>query len=273
MPTIHPTAVLSARTQLADDVVIGPHVVTEGHVEIGPRTVVRAQSFIQGHTRIGADCQIGPAAYVGTDAQHLTYDRSQPTWLIVGDRCIVRETATLHRASRPGVENATSVGDRCFVMGAATVGHDCRIADGVIVAHAVLLAGHVTVAERAFLGGGCGIHQYVRIGRLAIVGGNETPTRDIPPFAALRWGGLKGYNAIGCKRSGMPRESIAAVRKAFHCYHTHRTRPAVLKAIRETCPPVPEVQHLIEFIETTKRGVQPSFRFLHHATAGDADGE
>ena len=263
MPQIHHTAIIDSRAILADDVTIGPYVIIEGPVEIGAGTVVRAHSFLQGPSRIGAHCRMGPAAYVGTDGQHLSYDRSQPTWLVVGDHCTIRETATLHRATRPGVENATRIGSHCFIMGAATVGHDCQVADHVVVAHAVLLAGFVTVGERAFLGGGCGVHQFVRIGRLAIVGGNETPTRDVPPFAALRWGGLKGYNAVGCKRSGMPRESIAAVRKAFHCYHTHRTRPAAIRAIRESCPPVPEIRELLDFLGTTKRGIQPSARFLN----------
>ena len=104
----------------------------------------------------------------------------------------------------------------------------------------------------------------MRVGRLAIVSGNEAVTRDVPPFAAVRYGGLKGYNAIGCKRSGMTRESIHAVRAAFLCLHTHRTTPAAVRAIRETVPDVPEVAEILDFIAASKRGIQPSLRFVSY---------
>jgi UDP-N-acetylglucosamine acyltransferase len=147
------------------------------------------------------------------------------------------------------------------------VGHDTRLGDSVILANAVLLAGHVTVDHNAFLAGGVGVHQFVRIGRLAIMSGNEIATRDIPPFSATRYGGLKGYNAIGCKRAGISPPAIFAIRKAYHCYHTHRTLPAAVQAIRETCPDLPEIQELLAFITSSKRGIQPSVRSSHTAHA------
>lgn len=271
MPTIHPTAVVAREAILAADVVIGPYVIIEGPVEIGAGTVVRAHSFLQGPTRAGRNCQIGPAAYLGTDAQHQTYDRSQATWLIVGDHVVIRETATLHRASKGGIDHATRVGDHVFVMAAGHVGHDSVVGEYAVLAHGCMLGGHVTIGPRAFLGGGAAIHQFCRIGRLAIVKGNEGVTRDVPPFGCCEYDALKGYNAIGCKRSGMSREAVQAIRKAYHCYHTHRTRPAVIAAIRESCPPLPEVEELVGFLATTKRGIQPSLRFLHADTSDSSD--
>lgn len=273
MPTIHPTAVISADAALADDVVIGPYVIIEGPVEIGPGTTVGAGSFLQGHTKIGRNCTIGPAAYLGTDGQHQTYDRSQPTWLVVGDHVVIRETATLHRATRPGIDNATRVGDHVLVMASGHVGHDSVVGEHAVLAHGSMLGGHVTIGPRAFLGGGCGIHQYCRVGRLAVVNGAEGVTRDVPPFGCCQYDALKGYNATGCERSGMSRETVRAVRKAYHCYHTHRTRPAAISAIREHCPPLPEIEEIVTFLQTTRRGIQPSLRFVHEGpiTEGSAD--
>jgi UDP-N-acetylglucosamine acyltransferase len=271
MPNIHPTAIIDPRATFADDVTNGPYVVVEGHVCIGPRTVVRPHCVLKGPTQIGADCEIGPAAYVGGDSQHLRFDRGQETWLVIGDGTIIREAASVHRATRPGIENATRVGSGCLLMCCSHVAHDDRVGDRVILANAVLLAGHVTVADGAIVSGGTGVHQFVRIGRLAIVSGNEAITNDVPPFAAARYGGLKGYNAIGCKRAGISREGIQAIRKAYHCYHTHRTFPARLRAIREQCPDVPETRELLAFFAASKRGMMPSTRFKG-AVAGENEG-
>jgi UDP-N-acetylglucosamine acyltransferase len=189
---------------------------------------------------------------------------------VIGDHTVIRESASLHRATKAGIENATTVGHHCFLMACSHVGHDTQLGNHVILANAVLLAGHVTVGDNVFLAGGAGVHQFVRIGRLAIMSGNEIATRDVPPFSATRYGGLKGYNAIGCKRAGIPRESIFAIRKAYHLYHTHRTLPAAVQAIRQQCPPVPEIEHLLEFLTSSKRGIHPSVQFLNAAGA-DSD--
>jgi UDP-N-acetylglucosamine acyltransferase len=165
-----------------------------------------------------------------------------------------------------------------MLMASSHVGHDCHIGDDVILANAVLLGGHVQLGTKAFIGGGATIHQFVRIGRLAIIAGNEAFSHDVPPFAAVRYRGLKGYNAIGCKRSGMPRESISAIRKAFRCLHTHRMLPSALAAIREIRPQVPEVIELLEFLESSHRGVIPSVSFRAGVTesmtsSADSDGD
>jgi UDP-N-acetylglucosamine acyltransferase len=274
MPTLHPTAIIDPRASLAGDVSVGPYTVIEGPVEIGPRTIILSHCVLKGPTRIGADCEIGPAAHVGADPQHLNYDRAQETWLTIGDHTVIRESASLHRATKPGIENATRIGNRCLLMSCSHVGHDTRLGDNVILANAALLAGHVTVGDNVFLAGGAGVHQFVRIGRLAILSGNEIVTRDIPPFAAVRYGGLKGYNAIGCKRAGIPRPAIFAIRKAYHCYHTHRTLPSAIRAIRDTCPDLPEVRELLAFLTSSKRGIHPSLRFFHgmaHEKEGTVD--
>ncbi len=256
MPTIHPTAIIDPLATLADDVVVGPYVIIEGAVTIGVGTVIQSHSFLKGPTRIGARCKVGPAAYIGTAPQHLKIE-GKDAWLVVGDDCLIREGASLHRGTKPGEENATRVGDRCFLMANTHVAHDCVVSADVILANGVLLGGHVTVGPRAFLGGNCAIHQFGRVGRLAVIGGLEAVTRDVPPFAAFRYASLKGYNAIGCKRSGMSRESIHGVRRAYAAMGKHRTMPAAVAAMRDY-ESIAEVKEIIDFIATSKRGITPS---------------
>ena len=267
MSNIHPTAIVDRRAELAGDVRVDAYAIIGPGVSIGPESVVHSHSILQGPTAIGAACQIGPAAHVGQDPQHLHFlsqpDRPQ-TWLVIGDRTIVREGASLHRSTKAGQENATRVGSDCLMMGGSHVAHDCRISDGVICANNVLLGGHCQVGDRVFLGGGCAIHQFVRVGRLAIVSGIEAVTRDVPPFAAARYGGLKGYNAVGCRRAGLSREGHQVDSRGVFIAHAHRIRTTacVVQAIRDTVPLTPEVNEILDFIAMSKRGMQPSIRFI-----------
>jgi UDP-N-acetylglucosamine acyltransferase len=271
MAKIHPTAIIDAKAELADDVTIAAYSIIKGYVRLGAGTVVHEHCHLQGHTVIGRNCRIGPAAFVGLDPQHLKY-RGEETRLIIGDDCIIRETATIHRSFYTGREHATRVGDRCFLMAAAHIAHDCQIGNDVVMANAVLLGGHVTVGDRAFLGGGFAMHQFCRIGRLSVVAGMEALSQDVPPFSAIRDRSLKGYNAVGCRRAGLAPQSIVAIRAAFRCFRTHRQVSDAINAIRAEVPLVPEVQEVIDFIAASKRGIVPwmvSLRSRHIASDDD----
>ena len=270
MAKIHPTAVVSPEAVLGEDVSIGAYSIVKGNVTIGAGTVVHEHTHLHGKTVVGQNCQIGPAAYVGLAAQHLHAD---PVFgeLIVGDNVVIRETATVHRSIKPGSENATRVGNNCFLMGGTHVAHDCVLHDSVIMANAALLAGHCVIGEKAFLGGGCTIHQYVRIGRLAIIGGNEAVSQEVPPFAAVRYGGLKGYNAIGCQRAGVTRQAAHALRAAYRCLHEHRLATAAIDDIRSTVQLLSEVQELIDFIAAAERGILPSVGGRRRVFDGDGE--
>jgi len=276
MPSIHPTAIVDAKAELADDVSIGAYSIIKGPVRIGPGTVVQEHTHIHGHTAIGRKCQIGPGAYVGLPPQHLKYS-GEGTSLVIGDETIIREMASIHRSITPGPEHATKIGDRCFIMACAHVAHDCVLANDVTLANAVLLGGHVTIGEKAFLGGGFAIHQFCRVGRLAVVAGNEALSQDVPPFAAVRERGLRGYNAVGCRRAGLSRQSIAGIRAVFRRLRIHRQMTEVLKAIRAEVPQTPEVVEIMEFIEASRRGMVPSLMPLKSRgsfyTAGEAEEE
>jgi UDP-N-acetylglucosamine acyltransferase len=257
MSTIHPTAIIDPRAELAEDVTIEAYSIISGPVRIGPKTTILAHSHVQGRTVIGSACVIGPTAFIGLPPQHLRAD-PKIGQTIIGDRVIAREMVSVHRSTSAGDDHATRIGDGCFLMGASHVGHDCVLEEGVVAANAALLGGHCHIGKKVFLGGGCAIHQFVRIGRLAIIAGTEPSSQDVPPFASFRYGGLKGYNAIGCKRDGWSQETIRAVRSAYRCLHTQRLMPRAVRMIRETVPDLPEIRELLDFIATSKRGIVPS---------------
>ena len=260
MPKIHPTAIVDPKAELADDVEVGAFVIIKGPVQIGAGTVVRDSSHITGPTVIGQRCKLGPLALLGLDPQHLKYNGA-PTRLIIGNDVIVREMASVHRAFHEGPEDATRIGDRVFMMSSSHVGHDSQVGNDVILSSGAMLAGHVVVGDKVFIGGGSAFHQFSRIGRLAIIAGNEGCSRDIPPFSAVRYGGMKAYNAVGCQRAGMSRETIHAIRQAYYCIHHNRNMANAIRQIRECVPMLPEIQELIAFMTSTKRGIHPSVHF------------
>jgi UDP-N-acetylglucosamine acyltransferase len=270
MRDIHPTAIIDRRAELADDVAVGAYSIIKGAVSIGPGTVIQEQCHIHGNTSIGRRCKIGPGAFVGLPPQHLKHD-GEGTRAVIGDEVIIREMASIHRSIHAEDGHATRIGNRCMIMANGHVGHDCKLGEDVILANGVLLGGFCELGNRVFVGGGAVIHQFVRVGRLAIIAGNEPISHDIPPFAAARYRGLKGYNAVGCKRSGMSRETIHAVRAAYRCLHYNRTVPAAVMEIRRTVSNEPEIQELLEFISATKRGILPSVRGKGITRLGRAD--
>jgi UDP-N-acetylglucosamine acyltransferase len=218
MAKIHPTAMVDSSAELADGVTVDAYCIIRGPVQIGSGTIIHPHTQLQGRTRIGEHCEIGPAAYVGLPPQHLRADPNVGE-LVIGNHVIIRETATVHRSTHPGKDGATRVGDNTFLMGGVHIGHDCVLGQSVILANSVLLGGHCQIADQAFLGGGATLHQFVRVGRLAIIGGNEA---------------------------------------VFRCIHQHRVTENALDEIRLTVPDLPEVRELLEFIRTARRGIVPS---------------
>ena len=194
--SIHATAIVDPTAELAEGVRIDAYAVVGAGVSIGAGTTIGSHSVIQGPTAIGSNCTIGPAAYVGLEPQHLEFLRRpaevrQQSWLVIGDGTIIRESASVHRASKPGRENATRIGNQCLLMGGSHIAHDCVVADNVTMANGALLGGHCNISPRAFLGGSlrC-INLAASDVSLAMVAGNESIGRDVPPFAAMFHGGL-----------------------------------------------------------------------------------
>ena len=257
---IHPTAIIDAAAKLADDVAVGPYAVIGAGVEIGAGTSILAHTILEGATIIGKSCKIGPGAFVGRPPQHIRFqdDPANPTYLIIGDNVTIREGARIHRAYKPGKEHATRIGDRCFLMGATHVAHDSVLGPDVIMADGVLLGGHCVIGSNVFMGGGSVLHQFGRVGRYAIVSGNEAISQDVPPFAAARYGRLKGYNAVACKRAGFSRETIVVIRGVFLRLRQSRLISDAVNAINRDYPDSPEAQEILKFIAESKRGILPS---------------
>ena len=250
---IHPTALVDRRAELDATTEIGPYVVIEGPVEIGARTRIMAHAVLLGRTVLGADNVVHPGAVLGDEPQDLKYDGA-PSGLRIGDRNVIRENAELHRGT--AADTWTVLGEDNYVMARAHVAHNCRVGNGVIVASGALLAGHVTVGDLAFVSGNCVVHQFTRIGRLAIMRGLSRTSRDVPPFAIMDGTHVvRGLNRVGLRRAGFDRERIAALARAFRILF--RTRGDLRGAIArvEAEPRTPDVDELLTFIREARRGV------------------
>jgi UDP-N-acetylglucosamine acyltransferase len=250
---IHPTAIVDPRAQVHADAEIGPYVVIDGPVRVGPRTQVLAHATLTGWTEIGADNVIHMGAVVGHTPQDLAFTGEESS-VRIGDRNVIREHVQIHRGTKPG--SATVIGDDNYFMNNAHVAHNCRIANRAIIAGGALLAGYVEVDELAFVSGNCVVHQFVRIGRLAMLRGLSRTSRDVPPFCLMDGTHtVRGLNRVGLRRAGFSAAQVRQLQNAFTRLFRRATNlsMAVDELERGECSA--EVRHLIEFIRASKRGV------------------
>lgn len=212
MTEIHPTATVAAGAVIGEGCRIGPGCVIGPDVVLDAGVELIAHVVVEGHTHLGAGVKVFPFATIGMAPQDLKY-KDQPTRCEVGAGTLIREGATIHRASVGG-GGVTKVGANCMLMATAHVAHDCIVGDGVILANNVMLGGHVHVDAGAFIGGGAAVHQTVRVGRLAMVSGLAGVTNDIPPFGYVFGlpARLVGFNRIGLLRRGSTREQLRTLR-------------------------------------------------------------
>jgi UDP-N-acetylglucosamine acyltransferase len=214
--TIHPTALISPRATLGQNITIGPYTLIEADVTIGDHVTIESHTLIQSGTHIGDHVHIGPHATLGAPPQDLNFDPLTPTQAHIGPRTRIREGVTIHRATHPGTP--TRIGAHCYLMAQSHVAHDCQLGDHVILANAVLLGGHVHIGNAAFLSGGAVIHQRTRVGPGAMISGNGRFSADIPPHTiAVERNHLAGLNLIGLRRRHTPAETMADLKR---CYHT-----------------------------------------------------
>ena len=216
MPDIHPTAIVEDGAALAADCVIGPYCVIGPKVTLGPGVVTASHVVIEGETEIGAGTRIGAFSAIGGPAQHLRAAQMEPGRVVIGAGCIVREQVTVNTGLL-SPDRTTRVGDRCFLMTGAHVAHDCGVADDVILTNHATLAGHVQIDRGAIIGGISAIHQFVRIGEYAFVGGMSGVEFDVIPYGMVvgNRARLEGLNIIGLKRRGVSRAEIRALREAY----------------------------------------------------------
>ena len=213
--SIHPTAIVHPSAEIADDVVVGPWVLIEEGVKIGPGCRIAAQSQILKHVTLGRECSVYASACIGNDPQDLSFQRDTPSRVEIGDNNTFRENVTVHRGA--GESTATRIGDRNFFMVGSHIGHDCVIGDDNVFANGCLLGGFVSVGNKTFLGGGAAFHQFVRVGDLCMVKGLTAISRDVPPFVTA-WGSnqIGGLNVTGLRRSGMCAIHRQSIKTAFN---------------------------------------------------------
>ena len=246
-------AVVSKDATMGDGVEVGPFAVVEDGVKLGSRVKVWPHAYICKGTTIGEDTQIHMGAVIGHAPQDLAF-KNAPSYLNIGKRTIIREYATIHRGTAEG--SSTVIGDDCYLMATAHVGHNCQIGNKVIIVNAALLAGYVTVEDLAFISGNVVIHQFCRIGKLAMIGGYTAVNKDVPPYMLVRGPSIvRAVNLVGLRRAKFPTELIRTIKDAYKfLYLSDLNTSMALEEIAKLKPST-ELDHLIKFIKESKRGI------------------
>jgi UDP-N-acetylglucosamine acyltransferase len=256
VPEIHPTAVVHPKAELAAGVRIGPFAVIGDGVQLGEDTEVGPHAVLEGALEVGARCQLHAGAVIGFPPQDLKWTPGTPSGVRIGDGTVVREYTTIHRATTP--DGWTTIGRDCYLMAQSHVAHDCRVGDGVILTGFTGLTGFVEVGDRAVISGLTGIHQFVRIGALAMVGGCSRLPQDVPPYFLVEGNPatVRGVNVVGLRRAGVPAAVRLNLQRAYKLLYRSGLRPAkALDRIRAELEPSAEIEHLCEFIASSKRGI------------------
>ena len=262
---IHPSAVVSDRAVLGENVEVGPFSIIGPDVVIGDASVVQSHVVLEGTVRIGSHNVIGHGSIIGGPPQDLGFKTGTNSSVTIGDRNVIREHCTIHRGTTEG--SSTTLGDGNFLMVGVHIGHNCRIANGVIIANNCLLAGYVEIDDRAFIGGGTTFHQFMHVGRLVMAQGSSAFGKDIPPFLlAAERNFVFGMNVLGMRRAGFTAAERDDVKRAFKLLYRSglNTRQALQEAAATEFGALG--REFFEFVaKAGKRGILP---YRH---AGDAD--
>jgi UDP-N-acetylglucosamine acyltransferase len=253
---IHSTAVVSPTALIGSGCYVGPYVVIGDEVTLGDGVRIDSHCVVDGHTRIGDETHLFPFVSIGLPPQDLKF-AGEATETEIGRRNRIREFVTIHRGTSGG-GGITKTGDDCFIMAQAHIAHDCLLGDNIIMANAATLAGHVIVEDGANIGAYSGVHQFCRVGREAYIGGYSVVVKDALPFALTVGNHAKcyGLNKVGVRRRGYSRETIAALHHAFHLLLSSKLNTTqAIERIREEIKGSEEVNELVQFVETSKRGV------------------
>ena len=252
---VHPTALVDPGAVLADDVEIGAFAMVGPGCELGEGCVLAPRSTLERNVKLGRNVRIGVGSVLGGDPQDLKY-RGEETTVEIGDGTVVREYTTINRGTTQSLK--TTVGRGSFIMSYVHLGHDCHVGDGVILSNAVQLAGHVTVEDRAIISGVSAVHQFARIGRHAFVGGCSRVAKDVPPFLKAVGNPVRlyGLNSVGLQRSGFDAELVRELKRAYRLlFRSDLNVSQALERARAELQPLPEVEHFLQFIEDSQRGI------------------
>jgi UDP-N-acetylglucosamine acyltransferase len=251
---IHSTAIIHPRARIGEGCDIGPYCVIGEHVELGPGCRLHSHVVIDGHTRLGRENVIFPFASIGLKTQDLKW-KGGLTRTQIGDHNTIRECVTIHSATGDG--EATVIGSHNNILASSHIGHNVILGNHVIISMAGL-AGHVVVEDFGLVGGLAGIHQFCRIGKMAIVGGCSRIAQDVAPFMLVEGNPpeTRTINKVGLERNGVSAEAQAAVKQAYKIlFREGLTTANALARIEQEVPALPEIQHLVHFVRTSERGI------------------
>ena len=252
---IHRTALIDPTARLGQDVSVGPYAIVGPHVTIGDGCAISAHAILERNVRLGTGVKVGYGSVLGSEPQDLKY-KGDETWVEIGDDTIIREYCTVNRGTT--ATGKTTVGERCFIMTYVHLAHDCVVGNDVILANGIQMAGHVTVDDRAIISGLTPIHQFVRIGTYAFVGGASRVNQDVPPFTKAVGNPvhLYGLNSVGLQRAGFAPDVKLALKRAYRLlFNSDLTVSQGIARARAELPSLAEVETFLRFIEESQRGV------------------
>jgi len=250
---IHPTAIVGKKAKLGE-VEVGPYAIIEDGAAIGSGTKVLAHAYIASGTTIGKDCEVHMGAVIGHVPQHLHF-KGVRSFLKIGDRNIFREYTSIHRGLEEG--SATTIGNDNFLMGFSHVAHDCRIGNNIVMVNGALIAGHVIVEDAVLISGNAAVHQFVKIGTLAMIGGLARVTKDVVPYTLIEGNSEAcSLNVVGLKRSSIGEDAKSQIKKIYRLlYRSNLNVSQALSEISKLGKLAPEAAHMIEFVKRSERGI------------------
>lgn len=252
---IHPSAVIHPKARVGENCEIGPYCVIGENVELGPACRLHSHVVIDGHTKLGARNEIFPFASIGLKTQDLKW-KGGVTRTEIGDDNTFREYVTVHSATADG--EVTRIGSRNHILAYSHIAHNVTLGNQIIMSNVATLAGHVTVEDHAVVGGLAAVHQFCRIGKMAIIGGCSKVVQDVPPFmlADGNPAETRTINKVGMERNGVSEDAQTALRAAYKTlFREGLTIPNALAKITSDLPGIPEIQHLVRFVQNSERGI------------------
>lgn len=252
---VHPTAIVSPTATIGAGVRIGPYAIIGEQCEVGDGSVIEAHAVLERNVKLAAHVQIGVGSVIGGDPQDLKF-KGEETWVEIGEGSRVREYSTINRGTAQSYR--TTVGKGCFLMSYVHLAHDCHLGDGVIISNGTQLAGHVTIEDRAIISGLVAVHQFVKIGRHAFVGGCSRVAKDVPPFLKAVGNPVKlyGLNSVGLTRSGFSEETVRELKRAYRLFFRSELNVSqAMERARSELAQTPDVDHFLRFLEDSGRGV------------------
>jgi len=255
---VHPTAIIADGAEIGAGTAIGPYCVIGPQVRLGERCRLHSHVVIEGDTQLGRECEVWPNAVLGTIAQYKEIDPGlQLGKLRIGDRNRIREAVTIHAGTIPG-GGYTRLGNDNLLLATVHIGHDTTLGDKIVMSNGAMMAGHTVIQSQAVIGAMVGLHQFCRVGRLAMLGGGSMTPRDVPPFAMVQGdrAKIRGVNVIGMRRDGITQEEVSVVKRAYRMLFWRST---IMKDRHERARAEfgdhPLVREVLDFMSGTRRGV------------------